>query len=307
MESNRNISSNDSILIISGNSIEIETLEAELKISGYLKEIYVSTSTEKALELLGSYKFELIIFDCTYTENENQVLANKIENTNTPTVLISDKAYIKQSNNIQYLPSSHSFSQFLNVVDNYIQFPKPQVDKKNTNLNDELIKYKDLFDRASDIILLIDFETHYILDANNEAIKTYGYSYNELIGMSLLEIIPRNEHKQVLLNTNKLLHDKILHSTGERTHIKKDGTKIQVSISASLIKYGNNLVFQDIVRDETNRLQNEKRLQDINEELTKKNKELEYFNHVFVGREFRIKELKEQIKALKRRISELEK
>ncbi|MBN2774977.1 MAG: hypothetical protein JXR31_12045 [Prolixibacteraceae bacterium] len=46
----------------------------------------------------------------------------------------------------------------------------------------------------------------------------------------------------------------------------------------------------------------EKIISERTEDLEKKNKELEHFNNLFINREFRIKELKDELNALKNRL-----
>jgi hypothetical protein len=61
----------------------------------------------------------------------------------------------------------------------------------------------------------------------------------------------------MLLNTRKLGDGATSLGVVRRTHVRKDGTAIEVRISAALIQYGGRTAFQDIVRDETDRIRME--------------------------------------------------
>src|SRR5207245_3546078 len=122
---------------------------------------------------------------------------------------------------------------------------------------------RDLFRRASDIILLMDCDTHIIIDANRQAELAYGYTREELIGMHLLDLIPHEEHLEVWTNTRQALAGKVM-TAASRTHIRKDGTRLKVTVSGSLIEIGGWKVFRDIVRDETRRIEAEEALKNMN-------------------------------------------
>ena len=55
----------------------------------------------------------------------------------------------------------------------------------------------------------------------------------------------------------------------QRAHLRRGGQEIQVSVSASLIELDGRLVFQDIVRDETERIRMEQQLRRTNDALQK--------------------------------------
>ena len=73
-------------------------------------------------------------------------------------------------------------------------------------------RYKNLFEKSSAVMLLINPETEIIEDANNEAIKYYEYSRNELIGKKITEIniLPEEKIKEEIQKVH----------TGEKRHFE---------------------------------------------------------------------------------------
>lgn len=49
-------------------------------------------------------------------------------------------------------------------------------------------KYRHLFDSANDAIFIVDMFSGYLLDANRQAVRWFGYSYEELVGMHIDEL-----------------------------------------------------------------------------------------------------------------------
>src|SRR5262249_45164256 len=103
-------------------------------------------------------------------------------------------------------------------------------------------------------------------DVNRQAELVYGYRREELIGMHLLDLVAREEHYEVWTNTRRAVSGHVL-TFASRTHVRKDGTRLKVSVSGSLIEISGWKVFQDIVRDETRRIEAEEALQATNREL----------------------------------------
>ena len=78
-----------------------------------------------------------------------------------------------------------------------------------------------LFDNARDILLIISEESGKILKPNNAAVLAYGYSHDELIGMSIFKIRMKENPKVVEKQINSAIREGILFET---VHYKKDGS-----------------------------------------------------------------------------------
>jgi diguanylate cyclase (GGDEF)-like protein/PAS domain S-box-containing protein len=173
-----------------------------------------------------------------------------------------------------FLARPYSIGHLLNHVCHAVS--RPVDDSRPTAVARSADKYEDLFQRASDAILLLDYQTSEIIEANDRATQLHGYTPEELIGLSLLELelVPREEHDALRLNTRAMTAAQSSLSVSYRTHIKKDGTQIQVRISGTLIEYDGRVVFQDIVRDETKQAQTEAALRSQSFALENTNVEL---------------------------------
>jgi len=111
-------------------------------------------------------------------------------------------------------------------------------------------RYQLLFEAANDIILVLDPATLRIIDANPKAIEIYGYSRSELQRMTVREIteLPsRREQPEVESEQIEEWPAGIY----PRVQIKKNGEKVQVEVSSSLVDWQGRKSMISMVRDVT--------------------------------------------------------
>ncbi len=126
------------------------------------------------------------------------------------------------------------------------------------NLYSNLDVYKSIFDNAQDIILLFSQEGN-ILKANSEAVKLYGYTYEELLSLKIRDI--RNVKSDDVINSqlSEALKNNILFET---YHYRKDGSSFPVEVKSSGVYVEGNKIVISIIRDLSKRKQQEKELKD---------------------------------------------
>ena len=107
-----------------------------------------------------------------------------------------------------------------------------------------LIKY------ANDIILLVDMDGR-IVEANNQACRTYGYTQEEIHRLRIQDIRINESPSEI---ETQMKHDEDREGlVFETEHRRKDGTKFPVEISSQFIKIEGKRFFQSIIRDITER------------------------------------------------------
>ncbi len=177
-------------------------------------------------------------------------------------------------------------------------------------LRESEVKYRNLFTQIADPIFIFDKGTHCFLDCNQSGLDRYGYTLGELRNMTPHQLHPPEEHTKV----DKNIKDEGATSPHCYTHVTKGGEAIQVEVSTAPIEFKGQEAWISIVRDITERKQAEVELErhrahleelvkERTAELEEKNAELERYNQLFVGREYRIKELKEKVKELEGKAS----
>ena len=119
-------------------------------------------------------------------------------------------------------------------------------------------KYYNLFQNYPVPSWVIDQDTFRFLDVNKAAINHYGYSYEEFLSMTALDIRPYEERERFLKLDRSKDH---LGARGQWRHKKKDGTIIQVEINLDSIIFDGKNCSLIVAHDITEKTEAESKLQ----------------------------------------------
>ncbi|HMG16962.1 MAG TPA: PAS domain-containing protein, partial [Saprospiraceae bacterium] len=117
--------------------------------------------------------------------------------------------------------------------------------KKGITITEE--KYKLLFKENPTPMVIYDFQTLEILKANNSAIEKYGYSYDELITMTILDFKPEEDLPDFLLWKKELGEN--LKNIGTFRHKKKDNEIFLVETTAHIIQFNGKKSVLSVMND----------------------------------------------------------
>ncbi len=112
-------------------------------------------------------------------------------------------------------------------------------------------RYRLLFDSNPAPMWVYEIGTLAFLAVNHAAIAHYGYSEEEFLGMTLIDIRPPEDVEALLEDTR--IPATSLHTDGPWRHRKKDGTLIFVEITAHPIQFGSARACLVMVNDITER------------------------------------------------------
>jgi len=128
-----------------------------------------------------------------------------------------------------------------------------------------LIRHYDSLAKASnDVIYLMDQDGR-IIEVNERAGELYGYSREELLGMTGSGLRPHEGIASFVQNLREV--EEAGRLVFEAIHQKKDGSRFPVEISARLIKVDKKRFFQGVIRDITERKELEKEREKIISDL----------------------------------------
>ena len=142
-------------------------------------------------------------------------------------------------------------------------------------------KYKALYEFSADGIFLTDYNGT-IVDANEAALKMYGYSSEEIRGTRVVDLVHPEDLKAIPFKLQEII-DRTIHFMTRRMR-KKDGTYLTVEATAATVT--DNLIqviYRDITEREHMRDLLESRALELaiaNEDLRRSNRDLQQFGYV---------------------------
>ena len=107
---------------------------------------------------------------------------------------------------------------------------------------------RELIELAPDAFFLADLDAHFI-DVNQAACRMLGYSREELVGKTILDIIPPEDAPRLMETRSKLLEPGKI-DRGAWRQVRKDGTVVDVEVSSNILPDGR---WQAFARDVTQR------------------------------------------------------
>jgi len=145
--------------------------------------------------------------------------------------------------------------EFLRFVSSHIA---SAVEKKRSAeaLTQSERQYRSLFENANDAVFIIDPVSRRILQANHRAGETYGYPVDTLVGMSYDDLVDDPAGTGMLAS----VQEGSMRNMGA-AHRSRDGTPIDVLVSASMMEYEKRPAILSINRDVTDTKRAEKQIE----------------------------------------------
>jgi len=175
-----------------------------------------------------------------------------------------------------------------------------QADKKKAEeaLRESGQRFRAIFDNAADGILIADVEDKKFHSGNSMICKMLGYTEEEIKNLGLMDIHPEKDIPYVSEQFKKQASGKI--TLAQDIPVKrKDGSVFYADINSFTITLAGKTYLVGIFRDITDRKKFKDKLEKREAELKERVKQLEDFYDMSVGRELKMKELKEEIEILK--------
>ncbi|HEV7506024.1 MAG TPA: ATP-binding protein [Thermoanaerobaculia bacterium] len=124
------------------------------------------------------------------------------------------------------------------------------VDERTQELRKVSEDYRRIFENAHDPILIFRPADEVVLNVNRRACEIYGFSREELVGMSLMDVsenVPRGRDQVAQTMEKGVFYN------FESVQFRKDGSRMFLEINASLIEYEGQVAILSINRDVTER------------------------------------------------------
>ena len=119
-------------------------------------------------------------------------------------------------------------------------------------------KYRALVNQISDSIFLVEAQGKRIIEANPAYCNLLGYTATEILSLNLEDVV--HEYKSFINNLQGVFQNN-QNFLGEAIHRRKDGSLVDVEVSASVINYSEKGILCFTVRDITSRKRTRELLQ----------------------------------------------
>ncbi|MEL6255541.1 MAG: sigma 54-interacting transcriptional regulator [Bacteroidota bacterium] len=150
------------------------------------------------------------------------------------------------------------------------------------------VKYRSLFEKATEAIYLTDMSDLSLIECNNQAVEMFGYSSKEeFLSKKLFHLSPamQNEHEStedLSIELHKILARDGYHQL-QWNHMRKDGSIFAGEVGLTVIQLSDKVYLQAVLRDITERLEGEKKLKSAYKEVEKLKKQLEQENKYLIN------------------------
>jgi len=133
-----------------------------------------------------------------------------------------------------------------------------RVSERTAALHESEKKYRQLFERNPIAVFVFDLSTFRFIDVNDAAVRQYGWSREEFLSMTALNIRPPDEIERFLSVDRNQAHG--LRNIGVWKHVKKNGEVIYAEVTAYNISYDGQTARLSLATDVTEKIHAEQAL-----------------------------------------------
>ena len=139
-----------------------------------------------------------------------------------------------------------------------LQAALTELEERELGLRESEQLYRTVVEQAAESIFLVDTETKQILEVNAAFCRSLGYAEQELLQMTLYDIVA-HDRESVDHNVRQILQ-RGRYFIGERQHLRKDNSLADVQVNVSVIPYRGREALCVVAHDITERKRTEERL-----------------------------------------------
>jgi PAS domain S-box-containing protein len=155
-----------------------------------------------------------------------------------------------------------------------------EVNARTKEIRESEEKYRSLFEKAHEGIVLIDHKgVDMIFDCNRAFEMMTGYGRSELIGRSFWEIQNKKRYSRGRKTFTQRLHEGINDSINLHL-LRKDDETITINLLAAEVEYGDFRILQGFCVDITERIKLEEEVREANRVIQEKSDEMEEFLYI---------------------------
>jgi PAS domain S-box-containing protein len=233
-------------------------------------------SGRQAIQYLTSNSVDLVLQDIGLPDIDGYQVMDHAHKTLPDALVIVMTGEVTVESAIQalrhgaydYLRKPFEATELINTIDNALD--RIRLEQRHRKAREKLReseeRYRQLFDNESDAVVVLDAESLQFEDVNHAAIKLFGYSKNEFLGLCVLDILAEKDKTQKFIS--RLKEEKTLKNyVPLRYLVKKDGITFPAEISAGAFVADGRKKLIGAIRDITERHRKEEELRHTKQRL----------------------------------------
>ncbi len=231
-----------SILIVEDNPGDLFLLQETLRLTRLpFDKVYKATSTAEAIEVLNQQKISVVLLDLSLPDSSGFNSFSQVQEyaSTVPIIVLTGLADTELA--LETMSSGAQDYLIKGEFDERLLSKSIQYSLERNRIRLSLIEsnesYRNLFFNNPLPIFIWDLLTLEILEVNDVAQDEYGYSREELIGMSVLNLREKWYHDKLINFAKEFIETDIPKRSGIWEHIKKNGESIILDISSHKIEY----------------------------------------------------------------------
>lgn len=241
-------------LIVEDSSEDAELILFKLFEAGYTVEHTLVDNASDLKQMLKEKPWDILFCDYSLPYLDPYMALEIIREFDIDIPLIVISGTIGEENAVELMRSGfhdcvmkNNLGKLPEVVSREIR--EASVRRENRILQKRIQKYQLLAEEISDAIFFIDVEGN-ILEANNAAIKNYGYSREEFLTKRIFELCGSNKEEIIFKEMEMGNREGIILET---IHFRKDGSAMEVEMNSHGSLLEGKQILLSIVRDITAR------------------------------------------------------
>ena len=282
---------NPTMIIEEDMTISMVNSEFE-KVSGYTKEEVEDTKwtkmacTEDINKMMEYHRLRRINKDAAPKRYEAHLLNKKgeIRNIYLTIGIISEKnrSIVSFMDITELKKDEAELERYRTHLEELVEKRTEELEEVNKALAESEEKFRELFNKADDMITLVELNEKGIpgnfIEVNNVASQRLGYTREEFKNMTPADIVAPEKLMEIPENAVKLIENDCVRF--EIVHITRTGKRIPVEVVNHVFKLKGKRVALAVSRDITERKKHEEELEKLVKDLKRSNEELEKFAYV---------------------------
>ncbi|MDB5210763.1 MAG: hypothetical protein JWQ30_1590 [Sediminibacterium sp.] len=265
-----------SILIVEDNPGDLFLLEETLRLTRLpFEHVFKASSAAAAIEALNKHKVSVVLLDLSLPDSSGFNSYNQVQEhaSAIPIIVLTGLADTELA--LETMASGAQDYLIKGEFDERLLAKSIQYSIERNRIRLSLIEsnesYRNLFFNNPLPIFIWSLDTLEILEVNDVAQQEYGYTRDELLSMTVLDLRPNEQHAKVLAFVKEFKETSITKKSGLWKNKKKNGELLILDISSHKIDYKGGAAILAIHNNITEKIRLEEKLE---EEKLLKQKEI---------------------------------